>query len=156
MNDSHGSACHEIQPPLRSCAFCRQRRKKCDRQEPCSNCQKLGRGTNCVYPPGPGRSPKRPRQHIDPNVLSRLDQLESIINRLQSQVESQPDSSPSSKSSSGQDLLSLPDRAPLLTGADPPGRPEVTTNQQLGRLVIDDTRSYYVSNISWASLGNEV
>lgn len=28
--------------------------------------------------------------------------------------------------------------------------------QQFGRLVIDDTRSCYVSNILWASLGDEV
>lgn len=31
-----------------------------------------------------------------------------------------------------------------------------TVDKQLGRLVIDDTRSYYVSNKLWANLTNEV
>ncbi|KAJ5729623.1 uncharacterized protein N7483_004131 [Penicillium malachiteum] len=44
---------------LRSCTFCRSRKIKCDRQQPCANCV---RTTNqCIYPSGSGRAPKRPR-----------------------------------------------------------------------------------------------
>ncbi|ORY59303.1 uncharacterized protein BCR38DRAFT_351976 [Pseudomassariella vexata] len=140
-------------PPIRSCTFCRQRKIKCDRQKPCSNCDRGGRGLECVYPPGPGRSAKRPRQPIDPTkVFNRLDRLESMINRLGTQNSSLP------LEAADEDLLSPAEKPPsVIDGADQPNKiqPNII-DQQLGRLVIDDTRSYYVSNLSWASLGNEV
>lgn len=65
-------------------------------------------------------------------MLARLGRLESIIKQVESQqTQQQPldqsDASP----------------APL-------------ANQQNGRLTIDSTSSFYVSNVLWANLGDEV
>lgn len=67
---------------VRTCILCRQRRVKCDRQMPCcSSCVRCD--ANCVYPPGRGRAPKRPRRDVvGPQVSERLSRLESIISQL--------------------------------------------------------------------------
>jgi hypothetical protein len=115
----------------RSCLLCRSRKVKCDRQQPCGGC--IRAASTCIYPTGTGRAPKRPLQSTNNSaVLTRLDRLESIIRQLESQkTQQQPlDSS----------TASLP--------------PQV--DQRNGRLAIDSTSSVYVSNVLWASLGDEV
>lgn len=42
----------------RSCVTCRQRKVRCDKLMPCTNCRRAQ--SNCVYP-APGRAPRRPR-----------------------------------------------------------------------------------------------
>ncbi|RHZ53569.1 Zn(II)2Cys6 transcription factor [Aspergillus thermomutatus] len=118
---------------IRSCTVCRYRKIKCDRQKPCSSCVRAG--SECVYPPGPGRAPKKPRQALDARLLDRLSRLETLIKCLEGKVET----------------------GKPLTATTRPGTPATTSAQQpedgpssakqLGRLVIDDTRSCYVSNI---------
>ncbi|EAW20377.1 putative C6 transcription factor [Aspergillus fischeri NRRL 181] len=117
--------------PRRSCLLCRSRKVKCDRQQPCGGC--IRAASTCIYPTGTGRAPKRPLQSTNnPAVLDRLDRLESIIRQLESQqTQQQPlDSS----------------TAPLPPQGD----------QRNGRLAIDSTSSVYVSNVLWASLGDEI
>lgn len=122
---------------IRSCLFCRSRKVKCDRQKPCAHC--LRTGAECVYPSGPGRAPKRPRRQFDKRILDRLADLEAMVRRLDT------------TEASGQLARETP--------ADSATEPEDQSSQieqQFGRLVIDNTRSCYVSNILWASLGDEV
>ncbi|OIW33158.1 hypothetical protein CONLIGDRAFT_651873 [Coniochaeta ligniaria NRRL 30616] len=126
------------QAPLRQhrCNFCGHRKVKCDRQQPCSNCASAT--VACVYPAGPGRAPKKPRGGLDPELVERVSRLESIIRSLKAQAKSgrlneKPNVSKSPTSSQGGSI-----------------------DRELGRLVIDDTRSYYVSNILWANLTNEI
>ncbi|KAF3386177.1 Bikaverin cluster transcription factor bik5 [Penicillium rolfsii] len=127
---------------IRSCLFCRSRKVKCDRQKPCANC--IRTGAECVYPSGPGRAPKRPRRPLDKRVLDRLADLEALVRRLDAtEAGSQP-----ARGSTPTNLT-----------ADPTTEPKDGSNQieqQFGRLVIDNTRSCYVSNILWASLGDEI
>jgi hypothetical protein len=126
---------------IRSCLFCRSRKVKCDRQKPCTNC--LRTGAECIYPSGPGRAPKRPRRPFDKRVLDRLADLEALVRRLDtteagSQLASgSPQESPAHSATESEDQSSQ-------------------IEQQFGRLVIDNTRSCYVSNILWANLGDEV
>ncbi|KAF7122290.1 hypothetical protein CNMCM5793_000247 [Aspergillus hiratsukae] len=127
---------------VRSCTFCRSRKVKCDRKRPCANGVRTG--TECVYPSGPGRAPKRPRQGLDTRVLDRLSRPEGLLRRLETEVEK--------------------GRTPALTTSPEAAIPSIPSSgdgssqveQQFGRLVIDDTRSCYVSNILWASLGDEI
>ncbi|PKX91289.1 putative C6 transcription factor [Aspergillus novofumigatus IBT 16806] len=115
----------------RSCLLCRSRKVKCDRQQPCGGC--IRAASTCIYPSGTGRAPKQPQQSTNnPAVLDRLDRLESIIRQLESQ---QTQHQPLDLST-----VSLP----------PQG------NQRNGRLAIDSTSSVYVSNVLWASLGDEI
>ncbi|RAH45851.1 Zn(II)2Cys6 transcription factor [Aspergillus brunneoviolaceus CBS 621.78] len=61
------------QESLRSCASCRRRKVKCDRQRPSANCARTKH--ECGYPPGRGRAPKctvpnrtRASQPVQPGV----------------------------------------------------------------------------------------
>lgn len=121
-------------PHIRSCLSCRHRKVKCDRQRPCSNCDRAG--SECVFPPGPGRAPKKPRGTRDPRLLERLWKLEDIVCRLGAEL----------------DPEDLPPDGPK-SPRDPANR---SIDQEFGRLLIDETRSCYVSNRFWASLGDEV
>ncbi|PYH88487.1 Zn(II)2Cys6 transcription factor [Aspergillus ellipticus CBS 707.79] len=141
-------------PYIRSCASCRQRKVKCDRQQPCVNCTRTG--TECVYPPGRGRAPKRPRNALNAQLSERLSRLENIIRSFEGH-----------ESQGGPALLSTgPGQQFSATeSATPPHNPDAKTRdsgsepsveQRLGRLLIDETRSYYVSNVLWANLGDEI
>ncbi|KAF1734080.1 Bikaverin cluster transcription factor bik5 [Beauveria bassiana] len=128
---------------IRSCLGCRTRKIKCDRQKPCDGCQRVE--ADCVYPSGPGRAPKKPRRAIDKRVIDRLADLEALVRRLE-------DTDKNVKLGRGSSVtggLSADSTRQLEHESSPP-------EQQFGRLVIDDTRSCYVSNILWASLGDEI
>ncbi|KAF4334981.1 hypothetical protein FBEOM_11178 [Fusarium beomiforme] len=67
-----------------ACLSCRQRKLKCDRQQPCANC--LSRSVECTEQalPPPSRAVKRPStQEPDSStlssILSRLDQIETYL-----------------------------------------------------------------------------
>jgi hypothetical protein len=126
---------------IRSCLLCRSRKVKCDRQKPCTNC--LRTGAECVYPSGPGRAPKRPRRPIDKRVLDRLADLEALVKRLET------------TEAGGQLAPRSPRETPVHSVTESEDQSS-RIEQQFGRLVIDNTRSCYVSNILWASLGDEV
>lgn len=70
-----------------ACLSCRQRKLKCDRQQPCENC--IGRSLDCKQQllQSASRGVKRPLDESDPstiaNILSRLDQIEAYINPTQ-------------------------------------------------------------------------
>ncbi|KAL3447117.1 hypothetical protein BJX65DRAFT_277431 [Aspergillus insuetus] len=119
--------------PLRSCTLCRQRKIKCDRQQPCGNCVRVE--AQCVYPAGHGRAPKRPRKAVEARLLAQLSKLETIVKRMEGQS---PSVTPSSSVEATTDT------------SNP------TVEQQFGRLVIDDMQSCYVSSTPWMSLGDEI
>ncbi|KPM46343.1 hypothetical protein AK830_g81 [Neonectria ditissima] len=152
----------------RSCVYCRRRKVKCDRQQPCSNCV---RGKlECSYPAGRGRAAKKPRKTLDGQLIERLHRLESIIRRLTDQGDTDA-AGYDADADANDEMLPVAATAGLETepgafhdhngprdfpSASSHSSPEVSVDQQLGRLMIDDTRSYYVSNILWANLGNEI
>ncbi|GLA55670.1 hypothetical protein AnigIFM63604_002612 [Aspergillus niger] len=141
----------------RTCSSCRQRKVKCDRQRPCINCSRSG--VECIYPPGRGRAPKRPRNAVNAQLSHRLTRLESIIRSFeyhQNQGSStHPPAAPvalSSRAGSRASETSRIQSVPRTSNSDS----ENSIEQHLGRLLIDDTRSYYVSNVLWANLGDEI
>ncbi|KLO92425.1 bikaverin cluster-transcription factor [Fusarium fujikuroi] len=140
-------------PPLRSCTFCRQRKVKCDRQKPCSNC--IRANNDCSYPAGRGRAAKKSTQTLDAPLVDRLQKLENIIKQLTSQVDATANALPSSSGTDGESVSTPGGTRNNPSGVDNPA-PDASIDQQLGRLMIDDSKSYYVSNIIWANLGNEI
>lgn len=131
-------------PHIRSCLSCRHRKVKCDRQLPCSNCQRAG--SECIFPPGPGRAPKRPRAARDPHLLERLWKLERIVRRLGAGEDSEDENSEGNTIADSE--------ADAKNAGDSMSDPSI--HKELGRLLIDDSRSCYVGNRFWASLGDEV
>ncbi|KAK9366136.1 hypothetical protein V1509DRAFT_308082 [Lipomyces kononenkoae] len=152
VNHSNGPASSTPKPSHvhpRSCTFCRHRKVKCDRQQPCANCVRACHGHGCVYPPGPGRAAKQSRKTLNSELVDRLSRLETIIRRR-----ALPDPETSSTRSVEIDKHSLDtENASSVTSSLDHSS---SVDQQLGRLVIDETRSYYISNILWANLGSEI
>ncbi|KAF2451795.1 hypothetical protein P171DRAFT_478819 [Karstenula rhodostoma CBS 690.94] len=87
-----------------SCEFCRTKKLKCSRVQPCSNC--VARGITCRFLVPPSR--ERSAVPGDSLLLSRIEQLESAISSLQQQLrtENGPTSAPSAQASS--DYASYP------------------------------------------------
>ncbi|KAJ0116594.1 hypothetical protein J7T55_009744 [Diaporthe amygdali] len=154
-------------PHIRSCELCRQRKVKCDRQQPCSHCTRSGQ--ECLYPSGPGRAPKRSRRAENAQLMDKLSRLEHIIKRLASEnpvdseavlaggadrgADSLQRTQPSSRSGDD-DKESL--HKPQSEISKGPGEDASSLDVQFGRLVVNDSMSYYVGNVLWANLANEV
>ncbi|KAI0396519.1 hypothetical protein F5Y17DRAFT_105480 [Xylariaceae sp. FL0594] len=64
-------------PPL-SCTSCRARKLKCDKKDPCHNCQRIG--SECVFPAR--KRIQRPRRTKNTELLRRLDRLETIVSKV--------------------------------------------------------------------------
>ncbi|KAF3399020.1 Bikaverin cluster transcription factor bik5 [Talaromyces pinophilus] len=147
----------------RSCVTCRRRKVRCNKREPCSNCIKAG--IECVFP-GPGRAPRKQRRPPDVEVLSRLRRLEGVVESLGGteaieKLIAARLAADSQANTDDNNNTSEPSRAPdgnksgqTVWNIDSTLKSEV--QHELGRLVIDDTKSIYMSDRLYTSLGNQV
>ena len=132
---------------------------KCDRQRPCSLCERAG--IQCVYPPGPGRAPKQPKRGVDTRLLDRLSRLEGIVKRLEHRrVEGDQESLPQLPSQRADDAIEESDNKNHALAQPSFGsgnRPlSSASSGQFGRLLIDETESFYINNVLLTSLLDEV
>lgn len=143
----------------RSCVTCRRRKVRCDKRNPCLNCTKAG--IECQFP-GPGRAPRKTRKPPDTELLARLRRLEGVVQSLGASVDEEgavPQSPPPQPIFKEPENKLPPTSQPssYFFDADPKKPTTKTVSKDLGRLVIDEGRSRYVSNNTfWASLGEEV
>ena len=137
----------------RSCVTCRRRKVRCDKKHPsCSNCTKAG--IECVFP-GPGRAKRKTRKPQDAELLARLKKLEGVIQSLGAQVDDSK--GPGVRSNTFDELNTHnAQNSPRIGFADPKRKSSSPVDKQMGRLVVNDGRSRYVSNAFWASMGDEV
>ncbi|KAI0436328.1 putative fungal-specific transcription factor [Xylaria telfairii] len=71
--------------PRLSCDHCRRRKSRCDRKQPCSNCS--SRSQICTYAfEGPTFSRQQAQQTAPLSLRGRLDQLESLVVSLRSEL----------------------------------------------------------------------
>ena len=153
---------------------CRRRKVRCNKQSPCSNCIKSG--VECVFPLSRQAS-RKSRRPADEEVLSRLRHLEDVIEHLRGK-NAEAGSTPSLSSAQAAPLSTTSstaateasaattckpaepqkavDRVCAFADSDPKKASSQKFENEFGRLVIDESRSRYVSNLLWASLGNEV
>lgn len=149
---------------LRSCITCRRRKVRCDKRSPCSNCVKAS--IDCIFPP-PGRAPRKVKRQPAENaeLLTRLRQLENIVEAAMTNSNTQATPSPpqqrSDRSSGDPPAGPQPPRhdegeSGCLAAATAAAGQMPSLEHEFGRLVIEDNRSRYVSNRFWASLGDQV
>src|SRR5882757_5176421 len=137
----------------RSCVTCRRRKVRCNKENPCANCVRAG--IECVFP-GPGRAPRKSKKPPDAELLARLRRLEGVVHSLGAQVDDNGIVSPTITGSA--DI-----RARFGDGhqGDSPTSDRSDSKRQsldknLGRLVINEDRSRYVSNAFWTGMSDEV
>jgi hypothetical protein len=124
-----------------SCTNCRQTKLKCDRKEPCSQCIKKGKESQCVIPrPVPRRKPAVSMQN-------RLKHLESLVkgamsgqNGSQSPDISSPDTNVQ-MSSRSRDI-----------GVANSNAPETSS----GKVLVDHNETTYVGATHWAAILEDV
>ena len=162
---------------LPSCVVCRNRKVRCDKEPPCSNCRRAN--IACVFP-STDRPPRWARrlerlthnavtsdapahQDIDPGVdkaMDRLRNLENLVKELRGQLEQSHTAASSARS--GLSGVNSPGSSTEDYGADHQKDPVTTTdtsslNKQFGRLVLQDaSRSRYVSSGFWSRVNDEV
>ncbi|KAI1263733.1 hypothetical protein F5Y18DRAFT_428607 [Xylariaceae sp. FL1019] len=159
-------------PPTkpRSCAVCRSRKVRCDKESPCSNCRRAN--IPCVLP-STDRPPRWARRlaanhaHADeksgstPNsspgiglVMDRLKTLETLVKDLSGQLE-QAQAAAANSSTGNSPASSNHDRdADHSKANSPPPGPEAV-RAQFGRLVLNDAnRSRYVSSAFWSRIND--
>jgi hypothetical protein len=139
----------------RSCVTCRRRKVRCNKHNPCANCVKAG--IECVFP-GPGRAPRKSRKAPDAELLLRLRKLEGVVHNLGAHVdENGVVVSPALAGSADiRARFGEPRPAGDSPGSDRSDSKRHSIDKQLGRLVINEDRSRYVSNAFWTAMSDEV
>jgi Fungal Zn(2)-Cys(6) binuclear cluster domain len=164
-------------PKSRSCVVCRNRKVRCDKQSPCSNCRRAN--IACVFPLAD--RPPRWARHLDRltnnaavsnaparqdagpgvgKVMDRLHNLENLVKELRGQLErahaaaSTADVGSSGVNSAG----SSTQNRDMEHQRDPsPATDARILSKQFGRLVLQDaSRSRYVSSGFWSRVEDEV
>ncbi|KIW19358.1 hypothetical protein PV08_03653 [Exophiala spinifera] len=138
----------------RSCITCRRRKVRCNKQDPCANCVRAG--IECIFP-APGRAPRKSRKPPDAELLARLKRLEGVVNSLGAQVDEHGIVSPTVAGTADIRARSFADTRV----ADSPSSERSDSKRQsidksLGRLVINEDRSRYVSNTFWTGMSEEI
>jgi len=158
--DDQPSGGHKKSAKAYSCIRCFERKVKCDRESPCSNCAKSN--AECVFrvPPAPRRRKKRTHEEI---LKARLEHYEHILRSKGIDVYQdgiRAEDLPPERSS---DSTSQPSGHPTSGTASPePPQPGSTGTLSTpsrrfdtAKLIVDKNRSRFVENNLWASLSEE-
>ncbi|EXJ82698.1 hypothetical protein A1O3_06512 [Capronia epimyces CBS 606.96] len=138
-------------PKAFSCTRCFERKVKCDKQSPCSNCLKAN--GECVFrvPPAPRRRKKRSAEET---LVARLKKCEELLHSMGVDV----------------DGSTTPTITPAATTTDPPdsaSQPSAESSSSLrqyfstscsktGQLIVDHGKSRFIDNNLWTSVSTEV
>lgn len=134
----------------RSCVTCRRRKIRCNKHHPCSNCVKAR--VECTFP-GPGRAPRKTKKAADSELLLRLKTLETVVKDLGGLPEGSDDSGAARNSAadeSGANGKVNDKKASAQEGSVD------NATEEMGRLVVGEGRSRYVSHRFWTKFGDEV
>ncbi|KAF9251892.1 transcriptional regulator family: Fungal Specific TF [Penicillium roqueforti] len=89
-----------------SCTSCRQRKIKCDKENPCSQC--TSSFYDCIYP----ESSRKRRRKLP---LERIESLESRLKAIESSISTNAESSPMIPSSMTSEIGNITNKTPLAT-----------------------------------------
>ncbi|KAL6792195.1 hypothetical protein GGI42DRAFT_335569 [Trichoderma sp. SZMC 28013] len=140
-----------------SCSSCRQRKLRCDRNEPCSNC--TTRNVDCIYASLPrGRGSFRENNSQRPEV--RLRKLEQLIGTIVSQIPENQASSAAISSHNAGEANNLHGDRTSSSAAHKEMRADLSQNDhhtvRPGRMMSSDDQTIYVSSVHWAAICNEI
>ncbi|KAL9618378.1 MAG: hypothetical protein Q9160_006886 [Pyrenula sp. 1 TL-2023] len=173
-----------VAPKLRSCVVCRNRKVRCDKQSPCSNCRRAK--IPCVFssterPPRWARRLDRLTNNVpstnapgppdaDPGVekvMERLLNLENLVQELRHQLEQTHASASStgggsSEVNSPESSIQVHDGEQLREHGEQlreqsPATDTSSVRKQFGRLVFQDaSHSRYISSGFWSRVDDEL
>ena len=131
---------------IRSCLSCRQKRIRCNREQPCAGC--LKHSIACMYPPLERPLRKR-RAKNSPGLLNRLQALENSIDRL-SAVALAPGEQQAA------DTTPPPADTEANQENDCPMGHAPHRHTPTARLLVNQNSTRYYNNAFWSKLTDEV
>ncbi|KAK6076879.1 fungal specific transcription factor domain-containing protein [Seiridium cupressi] len=176
-SEKNASSAPSSGPKMRSCVVCRNRKVRCDKLSPCSNCRRAN--IACVFPgPLSGRPPRwarrldRATNYSTPSgvpaphgietapekVMDRLRSLETLVKELRGQVEQEQ---ARAAAVSDRDEVSregtLDEREPGFQRDTNPAEEISSVQKKFGRLVVQDSnRNRYISSGFWSQVSDEL
>lgn len=161
-----GVASSKQLPKLRSCVMCRTRKVRCDKLSPCTNCRKGG--IECVLPSlnRPPRWARRLEQNAatgaaapDANanqVMGRLKSLEALVKDLNGKLEKANAAVAAATAGSSAGSFKQSPSSSNDKDEPSPGSTVSDVQNQMGRLVMGNGESRYISGDFWARINDEV
>ncbi|KIW90678.1 uncharacterized protein Z519_08461 [Cladophialophora bantiana CBS 173.52] len=166
-------------PKLRSCLVCRNRKVRCDKQSPCSNCSRAN--IACVFP-STNRPPRWARrfnrltnnapassapvpQDANPDldkVMDRLRNLEQLVKELSGQLEQARARAAAHSTAGDSSEVNSPGSSSQNRDVEhhrdlSPATDISRVRKQFGRLVLQNaSRSHYVSSAFWSRVDDEL
>ncbi|KAI1806479.1 fungal-specific transcription factor domain-containing protein [Daldinia bambusicola] len=140
QSTSHG---RRRDKPILSCAFCRGRKLRCDRQSPCAACTRRGKPEECIY----SCSEQERKDAVDYRPHTRGHRARQRIAHLENIVIEMVQNSrrpPASETSSG----SLHDTSPQLQDGN--------VLDVLGKLSLTDNHTVYTGSSHWATILDDI
>lgn len=158
-----------------SCAPCRHRKLKCNRQSPCDNCTKRGDSGSCAYAAPVPRKKNSQNHNVSSatpdDMQNRIDRLEGLVLSLMTNGAQAPgpaaaaqilstDSTTTGSGSVGPNFDNDQDETTMMDDADGQ-EPESETDgvtKSFGILKVDaeKQRTFYVGEAHWAALLSEI
>ncbi|MCJ1392721.1 hypothetical protein MMC18_005592 [Xylographa bjoerkii] len=126
-------------PKVHSCVLCRQRRVRCDRKQPCSNCVKAGAECRLITPAPPNRVKKG---RLSENLYAKVKSHEQIFPG--EKVGTELFTSKANGPRPGQALSEV--------GSD---SPSTSLSTLRGKFIVDDGKPRYVDSTLWTDLSDE-
>ncbi|MCJ1398662.1 hypothetical protein MMC11_001863 [Xylographa trunciseda] len=135
-----------------SCILCSQRKVKCDKNDPCSNCRR--KGVVCVFrAPAPPR--RRRRRSPEAALLLRLKRAEDLLQSHGVTIDARDDESHLGDSHSD----NMVDVIISVEGRDDTGHNDKTPGRSMaaenGRLIGKEGKTRYLENNLWKNLDDE-
>lgn len=154
-----------------SCAPCRHRKLKCNRQSPCDNCTKRGDAVSCSYAT-PSTKKKNNSQNnanqTPDDMQNRIDRLEGLVLSLMTNGSSAPGPAAANEALSAGPSVGSGSLGPSLDNelddnqdmdADDDDESEIeSVTKGFGILKVDqeNKKTFYVGEAHWAALLNEI
>jgi hypothetical protein len=155
-----------------SCAPCRHRKLKCNRQSPCDNCTKRGDSGSCTYAAPTtkkkgGSSQNNANQNPD-DMQNRIDRLEGLVLSLMTNGSSAPGTAAANEALSanssmpsgslGPDLDNELDESQDMDDMQDDASETDDVTKSFGILKVDqeNKKTFYVGEAHWAALLNEI
>ncbi|KAI1453330.1 C6 transcription factor [Annulohypoxylon moriforme] len=131
-----------------SCLICRQRKVKCDRRAPCSNCAKAEKQCSFVPPVRGKRKRTKPRKE---GIHAKLKRYEDLLKSYGANIEPSEEFDDSDTETASQPDLEIDKSAEIRTKSrsDPFGLEETKP-----RLITKEGMSSYFESAPWSNLGD--
>ncbi|KAI0482631.1 hypothetical protein GGR56DRAFT_685544 [Xylariaceae sp. FL0804] len=137
--------------PQLSCNFCRKRKLRCDRRQPCDSCTRLGQASSCSFPyTQPPITPRTtgtgtPVSVGQSTLQSRIDHLENLVRSL---LERQNNLDTAA--------LATPDASSSESTVAETENSEERFNHDFGQISLQSHESSYVESDHWSAILDEI